>query len=125
MILILYLNNAKDNKTRTVAHRLQWWYTTLGLDDYEIKCTNRKVKIGIIDTGIDGNHKDLVGQISDNFTVNEVISEKNFDYEHGTMVAGIIAAKPENITGIQGVNPYAEIVSIDISNDDKTCSAIG
>ena len=122
-IFLINFNNKENINIST--HRLQWWHTELGLDKYKIKYKSQKVKIGIIDTGIDGEHQDLMGRISSNLVVNEVIDQKNFDYEHGTMVAGIIAAIPQSNIGVMGVNPYVEIVSIDISNNEKTCSVVG
>jgi thermitase len=64
------------------------------------------VKIGIVDTGIDQTHPDLSGK-----TVNCADSTGGFliegtcvdDNMHGTHVAGTIAAKANNATGVAGV----------------------
>ena len=67
------------------------------------------IKVGVIDTGIDINHEDLRGNIKGyaNFTSSDrknIIDENG----HGTHVAGIIAAKRNNI-GVVGVAPKADL----------------
>ena len=67
------------------------------------------IKIGIIDSGIDLHHPDLVGRIKKyaNFSGpdrNNVTDENG----HGTHVAGIIAAN-KNGSGIVGVAPMAQL----------------
>lgn len=49
------------------------------------------VKIGIIDSGVKGDHEDLSGKVS---------GEAGFSDSHGTHVAGIAAAKTNNEEGI-------------------------
>lgn len=70
------------------------------------------IKIAIIDTGCDINHKDIKDRIVDtrNFTNENRADKKDVtDYDgHGTHVAGIIAASGNN-GGIVGVAPKAEL----------------
>jgi subtilisin family serine protease len=70
------------------------------------------VRIAIIDTGIDFEHPDLAGQ---------VIVRRNFvDADdaafrldrHGTAVAGVIAAVPDNHIGIVGIAPDARLLAL-------------
>jgi subtilisin family serine protease len=70
------------------------------------------VRIAIIDTGIDFEHPDLVGQ---------VIARRNFvDADeatfrldrHGTAVAGVIAAIADNHIGIVGIAPDARLLAL-------------
>jgi hypothetical protein len=66
--------------------------------------TGEDVRVGIIDTSVDGIHPDLL---------DAVISQENFtgdspgieDMLHGTAVAGIIAARPNNLVGVVGFAP--------------------
>jgi subtilisin family serine protease len=70
------------------------------------------VRIAIIDTGIDFEHPDLAGQ---------VIARRNFvDGDdsafrldrHGTAVAGVIGAVPDNHIGIVGIAPDARLIAL-------------
>lgn len=71
------------------------------------------IKIAIIDTGCDINHRDIKDRIVDtqNFTNENKFDKKDVtDYDgHGTHVAGIIAASGNN-AGIIGVAPKAELI---------------
>ena len=87
-----------------------WWaeaigaYTAWGYSD---QC--QPIKVGILDSGFDIDHKDLTGSLTflPDYTVN---SEDN----HGTMVAGIIGANADEV-GIRGIADTADIVCADWS----------
>ena len=84
------------------------------------------VTVGVIDTGIDDMHPDLVGRVDQTRSVscasNGVASQEyggwRDDYFHGTHVAGIIAANHNGI-GIDGIAPEATIVAIQATNDNR------
>jgi thermitase len=75
------------------------------------------VKVGIVDTGIDANHEDLVGQTADCAGVSSfgvlgglvgadptiVAGECVDDNDHGTHAAGTVAAIANNGKGVAGV----------------------
>ena len=65
------------------------------------------VKVGIVDTGIDADHEDLVGKTVDCAAANasDTVVEGECDdgHGHGTHVAGTIAAKANNGAGVAGV----------------------
>jgi thermitase len=64
------------------------------------------VKIGIVDTGIDQTHPELSGKVVDcgaAFGGTVVSGACTDDNMHGTHVAGTIAAKANNATGVAGV----------------------
>jgi subtilisin family serine protease len=73
-----------------------------------------EVKVGIVDTGVDGEHPDLAGRI---------VAARGFggldplypNADHGTMVAGLIAAVPDNGVGIDGLSPTARLVVASVS----------
>jgi len=95
--------------------------------------------IGVIDTGVDYNHPDLVGNIWTNpgETAGNGIDDDGNGYiddvrgwdfaygdndpmdvhSHGTHVAGTIAAKGNNGVGVVGVNWNAKILPIKFLND--------
>ena len=73
--------------------------------------TGKGVKIGILDTGAYADHEDLQGADlqGSNFLGNESESFADDEIGHGTFVAGVIAAQPNNGKGIVGIAPDAEI----------------
>jgi thermitase len=83
------------------------------------------VKIGIVDTGIDQSHVDLSGKTVDCATaLGGMLSQGNCvdDNMHGTHVAGTIAAKANNATGVAGV---AFNSSISVCKALHTAAGIG
>lgn len=72
--------------------------------------TGRGITVAVIDSGIDGRHPDLSGQlvVNENF----VRDHAGVAEEHGTGVAGIIAAKGDNGIGVVGVAPGARLMGL-------------
>lgn len=72
--------------------------------------TGRNVSVGIVDTGVDRDHPELARRVtySNNFVSHD---QNQFDTdEHGTTVAGVIAAAANNDLGIVGVAPEASLM---------------
>lgn len=106
---------------------------------WEISMGNETVIVGVVDTGIDTSHIELISQISYNQadTINGIdddfdgfidnyygwnIAENNNDVSaninpHGVGVAGIVAAKANNGVGISGVAPGIKILPVKIMNN--------
>lgn len=60
------------------------------------------IKVGVFDTGIDGNHEDI--EVLTGYAYTPFIDESTVDIRgHGTSVAGIIGAKRNNTIGIAGI----------------------
>ncbi len=72
--------------------------------------TGRGIRIAVIDSGIESSHPDLAGQLLVNR--NFVAGRDAGSEEHGTRVAGIIAAKADNRIGIAGVAPAARLLGL-------------
>lgn len=72
--------------------------------------TGKGVSIGVVDSSIDVTHPDLSGQMALN---RNFVEGRSFGPEsHGTGVAGVIAAKPNNNKGMVGVAPKARLVGL-------------
>ncbi|HEX3406203.1 MAG TPA: S8 family serine peptidase [Caulobacteraceae bacterium] len=72
--------------------------------------TGRGVRVAVIDSQIEQNHPDLVGQVvlSENFVSGRPAGPET----HGTAVAGIIAAIADNGIGIAGVAPGSRLLAL-------------
>ena len=86
--------------------------------------TGAAIKIAVIDTGIDRQHTDLIGQVlsyRELFSTGEdgaATKPESHVYDvHGTAVAGVIGALADNETGIIGVSPDAKLIAL------KACQA--
>lgn len=92
------------------------------------------VRVAVIDSGIDKNHSALRGKIDESTSAN-LIGYVGDDYDdfdeyvgsapidnngHGTHVAGIIAASLDSETGMKGVCPSVELISIKVLDDRGT-----
>lgn len=72
--------------------------------------TGRGVRVAVVDSGIEASHPDLSGQLALNR--NFVSGQDLVVEEHGTGVAGIIAAKANNGIGIAGIAPGARLLGL-------------
>lgn len=104
----------------------QWYWNYFNMDRvHEIlkEAGAQKIRVAVIDTGVDMSHPDLTGSINSVFSVNtcsdsytQVISD-NGSNSHGTLVAGIIAAKAGNGIGVAGIaSGHAEICALQVQN---------
>lgn len=88
-----------------------WWAEAIQAPsawDYNDKFKN--IKIGIVDSGFDYNHEDLQGKITFLSKNNQELNNKD---AHGTHVAGIIGAIPNNEKGITGLVWNSELLCYD------------
>ncbi len=71
--------------------------------------TGRAVPVAVVDTGIDRDHVELKGRLA----LYKDFTGMGFNADiHGTQVAGIIAAEPDNGIGISGVAPGARLIAL-------------
>jgi subtilisin family serine protease len=112
--------------TSDTYRSLQW-----GLDDTHeeqaiTKATGTGVTVAVLDSGVDGTHPDLAGQVLPGYdaTVNPptpVAAGANGDVEgHGTFVSGLIGALRDNGIGVAGVAPGVKILPIRVTDDTET-----
>lgn len=98
--------------TDVIPEAKLWWQEAIDVRtawEYAKSCQD--VKIGIVDNGFYDTHTDLDGQIT--FISNEDFNSAD---DHGTHVAGIIAAK-HNGTGIRGIAPQGQLYCADVWPD--------
>ncbi|MDQ4142861.1 MAG: S8 family serine peptidase [Actinomycetota bacterium] len=79
------------------------------------------VRVGILDTGIDQDHEDLVGKTkacASAVTGTGIVAEGMCDdsHGHGTHISGIVAAHTHNWTGVAGVAPNADLAVVNVRN---------
>ncbi len=92
---------------------IPWGVKSVNAPSIWAKTTGKGIKIAILDSGIDFQHTDLGSNIKQGYNAIEPNTLPNDDYGHGTLVAGIIAAK-NNSVGVVGVAPDAEIYPVKV-----------
>jgi len=73
--------------------------------------TGRKIKVAVIDSGIDKTHPDLAGVYKGGYDFADKDEDPTDDHGHGTHVSGTIAAI-NNGVGVVGVAPDVELYSL-------------
>ena len=103
----------------------QWDLQMIKADQaHKITDGSRNVLVGVLDSGIDADHPDLVANLDVANSVNCVDAGRPSTTgwepttsDHGTHVAGTIAAA-RNGVGIVGVAPNVRLASVKVVNDD-------
>lgn len=113
-------------------HRISRFYTPndpdLDLQEHHENIQTKKawdktkgsgnIVVAIIDDGIDPYHEDLEENIVDPYDIVDDTDEWMPVGEHGTHVAGIIAAEINNTVGGAGVAPKTKIMPINVFQDE-------
>lgn len=104
----------------------QWDMAAIGADAaHEITDGSRDVLVAVLDSGIQGDHPDLVANIDVESSASCLSGVADASYEswqpttssHGTHVAGTIAAARNGI-GIVGVAPNVRLSAVKVVNDN-------
>ncbi|WP_229877330.1 type VII secretion-associated serine protease mycosin [Streptomyces bluensis] len=89
-----------------------WSLQRILLDQLREQATGKGVTVAVIDTGVDDSNPQLRGAMASGGDDLVGSGDGTQDIEgHGTRVAGIIAARPINGTGFEGIAPEAKILS--------------
>ena len=86
--------------------------------------------VQVVDDGVDADHEDLETNMDLSRSYNGInigdpsptitLINDTYDYRHGTMVAGIIAARAFNGKGVRGIAPFAKIAGSDWLENQTT-----
>ncbi len=106
-----------------------WGIEAIGAAEVWPEASGTGVIVAVIDTGVDGTHPDLEGQVIAGYrpaTDEELPAGADSSYggAHGTHVAGTIAAKADG-KGIVGIAPNAKIMPIVIFDDPEIVGGNG
>ncbi len=77
---------------------------------------NPTIKIAVLDSGINDKVSVLKEKVKDRYNTITNSSQTNDQLGHGTMVASIISASPNDHT-VSGMNPYAELYDVQVLNE--------
>lgn len=83
----------------------QWWAAPMGLPDAWDVTRGRTALVAVIDTGADGAHPELAGQIRDAIDLDDTFGNgpaTTDENGHGTHVASLACARADNRIGIAG-----------------------
>ena len=103
------------NVLHTLAHSDPLYPLQPGAREWHLEelhrvATGKHVRIAEIDTGVELDHPDLVGQLIE--ARNFVDDRAPIGELHGTAVAGIIVARPDNGVGVAGIAPDATLLAL-------------
>jgi len=95
------------------AAPFQYALGKLRLPEAQALSTGEKIKVAVIDSGIDVSHPELAGSIAGAF---DALDSKEKAHAHGTSIAGIIAAHAT----LKGAAPAAKLLAIRAFGESKT-----
>lgn len=102
----VYRTRGHDDPLYPLQPPAQAWHL---MDLHEIS-TGRGVRVAVVDSRVDEHHPDLEGQVA--LKENFVDGRGELPEDHGTAVAGIIAARADNGVGMVGVAPNARLLAL-------------
>ena len=88
------------------------------VEAWDTETGDNTLVVGVIDTGIDGDHEDLAANMHPTLGYDFINGDDNADddHGHGTHVAGTIAAVGNNGIGVSGVAWNVQLVPLKIFN---------
>lgn len=95
----------------------QWHLPVMGAASAWSVADGNNIIVAVLDTGVNANHADLSGRVLSGWNTASDNTDTSDIHNHGTWVAGVIAAKVNNLVGGASVAPGAKILPIRITND--------
>ena len=119
-----YTFYSTPNDTYYSSH--QWGLNKIQAEDaWDITTGSNTVTVGVMDSGIEGSHPDLVNRMSNaglhrEFASGTVVTvtTPTDSFDHGTHVAGIIGAQGNNGLGVAGVAWDVRLVSLKVGDSN-------
>ena len=98
------------------GENIDWGVKRINAPEAWEMATGKGVKVGIMDTGINIKHPDLVGAVVGGY---DAVNGKSYedDNNHGTYVSSVVSAR-KNGVGIVGVAPDAMLYAIKVMNNN-------
>ncbi|MFB7630610.1 type VII secretion-associated serine protease mycosin [Streptomyces sp. NPDC056149] len=102
----------------------QWPLSAYDVDSVWKVSTGRGVTVAVIDTGADGTHPDLVGNVlsGKNFLEGGTADHVTTD-DHGTSMAGLIAGHghgADGAAGVKGLAPESKVLPLRVTADNAS-----
>jgi thermitase len=108
----IYLKNQIND---TYYSKYQWNLPAIGTEEgWNVTRGSKKVKIAVVDTGVDLDHPDLSGRLTKGYNAIANNDQPEDDNGHGTHVAGIIASETNNGRGVAGITWYNPIIPVKV-----------
>jgi type VII secretion-associated serine protease mycosin len=96
----------------------QWQLEALQAETAWRYASGAGVTVAVIDSGVDGTHPDLAGQVLPGVDLVTGRGDGQFDpVGHGTTVAGLIAGRSDDRRGVVGLAPAARILPIRVLDE--------
>jgi subtilisin family serine protease len=105
--------HGKKSTVIQTPQEITWGIDDIDADKVWAQNTGVGIKVGILDTGIDIDHVDLMQNIKGGYNAIDKKKSYNDDNGHGTHVAGIIAAE-NNAIGVIGAAPGVNLYGIKV-----------
>jgi thermitase len=114
----IYLKNQVND---TYYSSYQWNLPAIGTEKgWNVTRGSKKIKIAVVDTGVDLDHPDLSGRLTKGYNAIADNDQPEDDNGHGTHVAGIIASETNNGKGVAGITWYNPIIPVKVLDSKGT-----
>ncbi|GAA0815500.1 hypothetical protein Sya03_16200 [Spirilliplanes yamanashiensis] len=98
----------------------QWQLKALDIDAAWKLSTGAGVTVAVIDSGVDGGHADLKGQVLAGLDLVADSGDGRTDpVGHGTTVAALIAGRADDDAGVVGIAPKAKILPVRVLDKEN------
>jgi type VII secretion-associated serine protease mycosin len=98
----------------------QWQLAYLDASDAWQHADGNGITVAVLDSGVDGNHPDLIGQVLPGVDLVDATTDGRADpVGHGTTVAALIAGRDDDGRGVVGLAPKAKILPVRVLNKDN------